>query len=126
MKKPHEIHHHRLHRYSITGYVFGSLLLALSLVHMFVLKQEIYHPQAFYITLVPGICLLLRSHRPPIGIMRGAMLIFGGILIGALPILLTSTDPQILWGGLGAGLLGAACIGVGFSPKPEMEHHTAF
>lgn len=124
MKIPPEIHHHRLHRYSWTGYLFGGALLLVGLIDLLVLEEAIYSPLAAYIPIVPGIALLLRSHRPPIGISRGIGLIAGGIIAGGLPLLMTSiNDSRILWAGLIAGLLGAIMLGYGFSPKPEKEYH---
>jgi len=122
MKTINEVHHYRLHKYSWTGYTLGCTLLLISLVNMFVLKKALYHPLAGYITLVPGIALILRAHRPPIGVIRGVSLICGGIIAGALPMLITLNDSWGLWTSLIGGIMGATLLGLGFSPVYKADN----
>lgn len=115
---------HKAHRYTISGFVVGGILLLISLVDILMLKGPTFHPMSAYITLVPGLALVLRSRHPPIGAVRGISICVGGAMAGAIPMLLTSTDTQVLWSGLVCGLVGAGLLGVGFSPRPKATKTT--
>ena len=123
MKMTETLKHHKTHKYTITGFVVGGILLLVSLVDMMVIEEPLIHPFAVYVTIIPGIALILRSLRPPMGLLRGLYTLIGGALIGAVPMLLTSDNTRILWSGLGCGLLGAAFLGASFTVKPKKAEH---
>lgn len=123
MKMVDTFKHHKTHKYVFTGFVVGGLLVVVSMLNILVLEEPLLHPLAVYITLVPGLALILRSIRPPMGMLRCVTTLVGGALVGTVPMLLTSDNTRILWSGVICGLVGAALLGVSFTPKPQKEEH---
>lgn len=123
MKTTGAVKHHKTHKYTLSGFAFGGVLLLISMANMFMLEEPKFHPLSVYITLIPGILFILRSLRPPMGILRGITTYLGGTLAGMLPMAMTSDNTQIVWLSLAGALLGAALLGVGFTPKPRKEEH---
>jgi hypothetical protein len=108
--------HHKVHKYTLSGLFFGCILLFAGIANMSVLENRGMHPLSIYIVLIPGMALILRSLRPPIGPLRTVAALAGGAMIGTVPMLLTSNDPQILWSMVATGLIGAALLGISFTP----------
>jgi hypothetical protein len=123
MKMVDTFKHHKTHKYTITGFVVGGMLLLVSIVDILVIKKPWLHPLSVYMTLIPGALIVLRSLRPPIGVLRGITTYAGGTLIGVVPMLLTSDSQQFLWAGVACGLTGAAFLGVSFTEKPKKVEH---
>jgi hypothetical protein len=123
MRAMEALHHHKTHKYTITGLLTGGMLLLVSLANYRLLEDPRINPLSVYITLVPGIALILRSLRPPIGIIRVFTVLAGGILTGAVPILYTQEDVTFKWASLVALVLGAALLGGSFTPVAKTEYH---
>lgn len=119
MKMVETLKHHKTHKYTISGFVVGGILLLASVVDITMLKEPQYHPLSVYMTLVPGLALILRSLRPPMGILRSVTTVIGGAMLGATPMLLTSDNTQVLWLSLVNGLIGAGLLGFSFTSKTK-------
>jgi hypothetical protein len=124
MKTTDTLKHHREHKYTLTGLWVGGMLMVVSLVNFRVLNDPRIDPLSIYITLVPGIALILRSLRPPIGIIRVFTVLTGGALIGAVPILFAQEVDLFKWAGTAAGLIGAGLLGASFTLVVKIHHHT--
>lgn len=113
-------HHktHKTHKHTLSGFALGGILLAISAYNIYLLKDPKFNPLLVYVTLIPGALLVIRSLRPHIGVLRIIMTLLGGTLAGITPLLLTTSASHILWLGLVCGLVGAVCLGIGFSTKP--------
>jgi hypothetical protein len=123
MKMFEPLIHHKVHKYTISGILAGGALLLLSLASQRLMTEPQFHPLEVYIILVPGAALLLRSLRPPIGVLRGTFALIGGMLVGTTPILFTAESAQLNWLSIAVALLGAALLGASFSEKVDQEVH---
>ena len=107
--------HHKIHRFTLSGLAIGSLLLIAGLIDMFLLEKPFYHRLESYVVLAPAVVVILRSLNPPIGFIRSVMLLAGGVMIGAAPLLITSGSSDVTNQGLIILLAGAGVTGIGFS-----------
>jgi hypothetical protein len=123
MKTVDTLEHHNVHKFTLSGFAFGSLLILISIAYIYKFEDLGFRFLVMYITLVPGIMFILRSLRPPIGFIRGVMTYVGGTLIGAVPLLVTSNNNQLLWLGLAFGVFASALLGAGFTEKPTQAKH---
>jgi hypothetical protein len=119
MKTVDTLEHHNVHKFTLSGFAFGSLLILISIAYIYKFEDLGFRFLVMYITLVPGIMFILRSLRPPIGFIRGVMTYVGGTLIGAVPLLVTSNNNQLLWLGLIFGVLASALLGGSFTEKQK-------
>ena len=123
MKTIDTLEHHSMHKHTLSGIAFGLILLSVGIASMFKTEELGFHFSSVYILLVPGIFIILRSLRPPIGFVRTVTTYIGGTLIGAVPLLITSNNNQLLWLGLSFGIIASALLGVSFTEKPMKDVH---
>jgi hypothetical protein len=114
--------HHKHHKVTITAILLGIVLLAAGLANQFYLAEPLFHPLAGYILVVPGVVLILRALRPPIGFLRVSFSLVGGACLGASLVFYESNSPSPPWISIGLVLIGAAILGGCFTPRVKVHH----
>lgn len=126
MRLVHMPHSHgRPHKFTYSGLLFGSVLLLFSLVYYLDLSNTGFDPLSVYIFVVPGIALILRSIKPPMGFLRLSAVLVGGALVGTLPLFFIRTTDPIPWIGIGVGLTGVILLGASFTIVVKQHHFSS-
>lgn len=108
--------HHRKHRkVTITAMLLGIVLAVAGLASKLYLDEPFYHPQEVYVLAVPGLAIILRALRPPIGFLRVISTLIGGACLGASPVFWVADSTNPPWISLGLIFIGAAMLGASFT-----------
>ncbi|WP_136078468.1 hypothetical protein [Pontiella desulfatans] len=101
--------------------LLGLFLAGAGAANQFYLEEPMYHPLAGYVLIIPGIALVLRALRPPIGFMRVVSTLLGGASIGACPLFLVKNSASPPWISILLVFLGAALLGASFTARTRMH-----
>lgn len=111
------------HKVTFSAILLGLVLAGAGAANQFYLAEPLYHPLAGYVLMVPGICLILRALRPPIGFMRVITTILGGASLGACPIFYEAGTDNLPLVSIALVFAGTALLGASFTVCLKKHKH---